>query len=304
MQNVAKDNNAVCDRASDRRSLLFGLAAGAVGGIAVAAATKAVAQAVAPPTGVNDINIQRFALNFEYLGAELYRRALGMPGLPANMVVGGSGQAPAGVFGIRTVNFVTPNILAYVQQLASDETLHVQFVRNNLGVNAVARPTIEFENAFAAVASSAGLGSNFDAFASETNFLLAAYVIEDVCVSALHGAVTLIQSKTVLDGATGLLGAEAYQAGMIRTALFNLGYGNQTNAISYLRTRLDGEAGTPYQGNDHGVGTLTQAGIANVDSLQAIVDERTMTQVLQIAYGSAASPPVPGGFFPYGINMS
>ena len=139
MRNVAKDNNNVCDRASDRRSLLRGLAAGAVGGIAVAAATKAVAQAVAPPTGVNDINIQRFALNFEYLGAELYRRALGMPGLPANMVVGGSGQAPAGVFGIRTVNFVTPNILAYVQQLASDETLHVQFVRNNLGVNAVAR---------------------------------------------------------------------------------------------------------------------------------------------------------------------
>ena len=284
-----------------RRGVLKGLGLG-VAGLAASGATKAIAQAVVPAQGVNDVNIQRFGLNFEYLGAELYLRALGSQ-LPTSMVVGPRGQAAGPVSGARQVNFSSPLVKAYVQQLANDETLHVNFVRNNLGINAVARPTLELFNSFATIAQNAGLGSGFDAYANDANFLLAAYVIEETCVTSLRGAVTLIQSKMVLDGVTGLLGAEAYQAGMLRTALFSMGYANQTQALSYLRVSLAGEAGTPTQGSDHGVGTLTAPTIANVDSLQAIPDERTMTQIMQIAYGSAANPPAPGGFFPQGVNM-
>ena len=287
---------------AERRSLLKGLGLGAAG-VAVAGVTgQALAQAVVPAEGINDVNIQRFGLNFEYLGAELYLRALGSS-LPTAAVVGPRGQAAGPVTGARPVNFQSALTKAYVMQLADDETRHVNFVRANLGINAVARPTLELFNSFATIAANAGLGSGFDAYASDANFLLAAYVIEETCVSNLRGAVTLVQSKFVLDGITGLLGAESYQAGMIRTALFGMGYASQTNALSYLRTRLDGEAGTPNQGNDHGVGTLAAPTIANVDTSVGIPDERTITQVMQIAYGSMANPPVPGGFFPQGVNM-
>lgn len=286
----------------ERRDLLRGLGLGAAGvALASSLSASADAQAVAPAEGVNDVNIQRFALNFEYLGAELYLRALGSS-LPTEMVVGPRGQAAGPVSGARPVPFVTPNVKAYVQQLANDEVAHVNFVRSNLGINGIARPTINYDVAFAALAQMAGLGSNFDAFASETNFLMAAYSLEDVCITALHGAVPLITSKVVLDGATGLLGAEAYQSGMIRSVLFSMGYASQTQAISYLRSRLANQAGTPMQGNDHGVGTPQAPTIANVDT-QAIIGQRTMTQTLEIAYGNAANPPAPGGFFPQGINM-
>ncbi len=294
---------ATFDLAAERRSILksvgIGVAGLAIGGIA----EQAMAQAVVPAQGVNDVNIQRFGLNFEYLGAELYLRALGQPGLPTAMVVGPRGQAAGPVSGARPVAFQSPTTQAYVTQLANDETLHVNFVRTNLGINAVARPTLELFNSFATIALNAGLGSGFDAYASDANFLLAAYIIEETCVTNLRGAVTLVSSKMVLDGITGLLGAESYQAGMLRTALFGLGYASQTQALSYLRVRLDGEAGTPTQGSDHGVGTLAAPTITNVDTAQAIPDERTMTQIMQIAYGSSANPPVPGGFFPQGVNM-
>ncbi len=286
----------------ERRNLIKGIGVGAAG-VALASTMSGLAdaQAIVPAEGVNDTNIQRFALNFEYLGAELYLRALGSA-LPTAMVVGPRGQAAGPVSGARPVPFATPAIRAYVQQLANDEMAHVNFVRANLGNNAVARPTINYDVAFATIAQNAGLGSGFDAFANETNFLLAAYTLEDTCVSALHGAVTLIQSKVVLDGATGLLGAEAYQAGMIRSTLFGLGYANQTQAISFLRSRLANQAGTPTQGSDHGVGTAQAPTISNIDS-RGIVGERTMTQILEIAYGNSANPPAPGGFFPQGVNM-
>lgn len=307
MRNFAdleKIAEATSDLATERRGLLKGVGIGVAGMAIGGFAQQAAAQAVVPAQGINDTNIQRFGLNFEYLGAELYLRALGMPGLPTAMVVGPRGQAAGPVTGARPVNFQSANVKAYVTQLANDETNHVAFVRGSLGINAVARPTLELFNSFATIAQNAGLGAGFDAYASDANFLLAAYVIEETCVTNLRGAVTLISSPKVLDGITGLLGAESYQAGMIRTALFAMGpYTSQTQALSYLRLQLSGQAGTPFQASDHGIGTLAAPSIANVDSSQAIPDERNMTQIMQIAYGSAANPPVPGGFFPQGVNM-
>ena len=306
MQNftdLEKIAEATSELATERRGLLKGVGLGVAGMAIGGLAQQALAQAVVPAQGVNDPNIPRFGLTFEYLGAELSLRALGSS-LPTAMVVGPRGQAAGPVTGARPVNFQSANVQAYVTQLANDETNHVAFVRGNLGINAVARPTLELFNSFATIAQNAGLGAGFDAYASDANFLLAAYVIEETCVTSLRGAVTLVTSPKVLDGITGLLGAESYQAGMIRTALFAMGpYTTQTQALSYLRDTLSGQAGTPFQGSDHGIGTLTAPSIANVDSSQAIPDERTMTQIMQIAYGSSANPPVPGGFFPQGVNM-
>ena len=288
-----------------RRTLLRGLGYGAIAAAAAAVelATPANAQVA---MAASDIAILRFALNFEYLGAELYLRVTTGQGLPTPLVVGGiPGQAAGPVIGVAQATTLSANVFAYAQQLALDEQNHVIDIRNSLTMSGSPpnpRPTIDLQNSFTNAAIAAGLippGSTFNVSANDTNFLLGAYMLEDVCVTALHGTLTMIKTPAILDAVSGTMATEAYQAGMIRTALFNLNQGSQTQAISYLRSKLDGTAGTPRQGNDHGVGTTALPGLSNGDG-NSIVSERTMTQVLNIAYGNTST--TPGGFFPNGIN--
>src|SRR5205814_2659724 len=85
-------------------------------------------------------------------------------------------------------------------------------------------------------------GQTFDPFASENNFLLSAFLFEDVGVSAYKGAAPLINNKTFLDAAAGILAVEAYHAGIVRTQLFERGLGDVTNKMSDARDSLDGKA--------------------------------------------------------------
>lgn len=292
------------DFAASRRSLLRGLGYGAITAAAAGAMGSTTAYAQSVPA--SDIAILRFALNFEYLGAELYLRVTTGQGLPVNLVLGGiPGQASGPVIGVGQATTLSANVFAYAQQLALDEQNHVIDIRNSLtmyGSPPNPRPTIDLQNSFTTAMIAAGVipaGSTFNVSANDTSFLLGAYLLEDVCVTALHGAIPMIKTPAILDAVSGTMATEAYQAGMIRTALFAMNMGSQTQAISFLRSRLDGTAGTPRQNNDHGVGTTALPGISNGDG-NSIANERTMTQVLNIAYGSTTT--TPGGFFPNGIN--
>ena len=262
--------------------------------------------APAPATKIGDADILNFALNLEYLEAQFYVYATTGAGLDQGLL-GGSGTQGA-VTGGRKVTFTDPVVAAYANEIAGDERAHVAFLRTALGSAAVAQPAIDIgtdpNGAFSSAARAAGLvgaGQSFDPYASDENFLLGAFIFEDVGVSAYKGAAPLIASATYLEAAAGILAAEAYHAGLIRTVLY--GKGIQAPAIitavqkiSDARDSLDGAS-------DDDQGITNADGSANLVPTDAdgIVFSRTPGQVLDIVYLTKLAT-TKGGFFPNGVN--
>lgn len=123
---------------------------------------------------------------------------LGVAGAGALGAVGGGGVAAA-----------APGRATAAAGAEAQISEHVAFLRTALGAAAgLVKP-----------------GHTFDAFACEKNFLLAAFLFEDVGVTAYKGAAPLISNKTYLQAAAGILAVEAYHAGNIRSALVESGNG-------------------------------------------------------------------------------
>ena len=250
---------------------------------------------------VTDVDIFNFALNFEYLEAEYY--TLGTTGQTIEqlgLATNGAGTS-GGIAGGRQVNFTTPAIRQFMEEVAQDERNHVGFVRTTLQGAAIARPAINFTDAFNVAAQAAGIGPTFDPFADEISFLLGGFTFSDVTVTALVGAAPLIQSKDNLEAAAGLLGVEGYHVGGIRLRIFQAGAAAQTNAqkISDLRDTLDG----PAADKDQGVTLGNAANLVPADA-NSIAFARSFSEVLHIAYANPAPGVSQGGFFPSGVNGS
>ncbi|MBI5161059.1 MAG: ferritin-like domain-containing protein [Micrococcales bacterium] len=292
----------------DRRRFL---AAAGIGAVGVGAATLGAASpafAVDPTQynpgvsqsdkDISDGMILNFALNLEYLEAEFYLRAVYGAGLASNLIDGIDPQGA--VVGGRAVPFKTPRIKQIATEIAGDERAHVVFLRTALGGAKVARPAIDLQSSFTAAAQAAGVitaSQTFDPFASEENFLLGAFIFEDVGVTAYKGAAPLIYNRTYLGAAAGILSVEAYHAGIIRSELLRKGLADPANKISDARDSLDG-------GTDDDQG-ITLAGVANLvptDS-NGITYGRTFQRVLNIVYLNPNAIDK-GGFFPQGINGS
>ena len=284
----------------DRRRLLA--AAGVTGlgtGLAAVAATLPAqsAAAISPSDeAISDSTILNFALNLEYLEAEFYLRAVTGSGLPADLITGIDPQG--GVTGGAPVPFKTTAVKRIAQEIAAVEKAHVSFLRSALGGAKVSRPAIDLQSSFTAAALAAGVitpGQTFDPFASEENFLLGAFIFEDVGVTAYKGAAPLIYNKTYLGAAAGILAVEAYHAGIIRTTLNAKGLQVPATKISDARDSLDGSTD-----DDQG---LTLGGVQNLvpTDANAIVYGRTAERVLNVVY-LTPNQIDKGGFFPAGIN--
>ena len=289
------------DLAAGRRAFIKSIGASAIGAAVFGAAEGNFSEANAQ--SVSDIAIANFALNFEYLGATYYLTALTGQGLSASDI----GASPGYVSGGRQVNFQSPIVQSAALNFAVDERRHVETLRAALGAQAISRPNLDIGNAFTAAARAAGIinpspasNSFFDPYGSDNNFLLGAYIFEDVCVTLLVGSAALLQSKAVLAIAAGFLGVEGYQAGIIRTLLFaqqNQTLVNYTGAISNFRSAIANSGNI--NADDYGVGTVASPHLVPVNS-NATAYSRTPRQVLNIAYGNAGAGA--GGFFPSGVN--
>jgi hypothetical protein len=245
---------------------------------------------------ISDSAILNFALNLEYLEAEFYSYATKGHGLPRHLIHGRGRLGP--VVGGKKVPFQTKSIQQFAEEIARDEHEHVAFLRGALGAAKVARPRINIKYSFTQAARAAGLvGPNqtFDPYANENNFLLGAYIFEDVGVTAYKGAAPLISNKTYLGAAAGILAVEAYHAANVRTVLFQRGLCFDTNKISAARDALDGGRHLDQGTIRHG-----KANIVPADK-NGLAFTRTAGEVLNIVY---LTPKVArrGGFFPHGVN--
>ena len=305
------------ERRNDRREF-FRTALGAGAVAAAGAAAIAVGGHAAAQTASTDTDILNFALNLEYLESQFYSFAVFGSGLDSSLLTGVGTQGA--VTGGRAVSFSDPLVAQYAREIAGEERQHVAFLRAQLGTLAVAQPAIDIgstaTSAFSVAARAAGLvatGVAFDPYASDENFLLAAFLFEDVGVTAYKGASSLLTSKTYLDAAAGILAAEAYHASIVRTVLYSKGvdtprFRTEADAISNARDGLDSSVE-----DDQGISSVTIAG-SQAPALNGLLASnivptgpdglaygRQTGTVLNIVYLNSLAVSS-GGFFPAGLN--
>jgi rubrerythrin len=269
----------------------------AVGLLGAAAAwprsLRAIAQAPTP-TGITDADIFNFALNLESLETEYYLRGTSGRG----MSDADAGPQPGAVKGGRQVPWKNDELREFMEEVAQNELAHVRFYRKVLGTTAVSRPEIDIAGGFAAAAKAAGLGDNFDPFASEMNFFLGGMLMEDVGVTAYAGAAALISDKKFLTAAASILAVEAYHMGMARSTLYRMGNEAReaANKVSDARDKLDAPDDL-----DQGIRMDGKANIVPSDP-EGKAFTRTPQQVLRIVYLTDKAGVTGGGIFPKGMN--
>jgi hypothetical protein len=313
---------------NSRRKMLS-LGTTALASLVLAGVTK---KADAQAATLTDADILNFALNLEYLEANFYNLAVNgvtIDKLSTPIAITGTGTQGTVTTkaSFAAVPFTNPTVKAYATETAVEEGKHVSFLRSALAAAAVAQPAINLVDSFNALAAGAGVGAAFDPFASDANFLIGAYIFEDVGVTAYHGAAGALTSAANLGAAGGILAVEAYHAGLVRTAINALDAGSGpltgiTQKISAFRSMLanptlpspppmtNGGLKQDDQGIDNSqkvalngtAATYPSTTILDADN-NSITFSRTPQQILAIVTGTSPTASTHQGvFFPAGLN--
>ena len=270
----------------------FGMKSGLALAAAVAASSVGAGAAQAQAAVVGDVDILNFALNLEYLEIEYYLRGLTGSGLTDAETTGVGTRGT--VIGGRQVPFTDTAIQQFLAEITADERGHTNFIRGALGSAAIARPSINYTDAFNQMGVAAGIGP-FDPFASQTNFILGGLLFCETGQTAYKGSARFLQNKSILDSAAGLQAVEAYQSGILKTLTYQAGsqaIANYNAAVA-VKNQLGGVLG------DQPIVVNGQANLVPTDA-NSIAFGRTPAQVLGIVYEGGAANNY--GFFPNRVN--
>jgi hypothetical protein len=225
------------------------------------------------------LDILNFALNLEYLEAEFYTyavtgKSITSFGLGIDGRANGSNPASGGTtVGGSQITFSDNQIFSQeiAAEIGADERAHVTLLRSALGSSAVAKPNINL--------NALGFG-----FGSQTDFLRAARILEDIGVSAYSGAAGSLKTPGIITTAARLLAAEAEHVGSVRT---------QVARLRIPTSAVDGaDLIPPPSGKDQ---------YLSINLSNGLPATRTAGQVLFLAFGMKAGVKQ-GGFFPAGLN--
>ncbi|KAL0037893.1 hypothetical protein WJX79_004327 [Trebouxia sp. C0005] len=286
-------------------------------------------------TNYTDVDILNFALNLECLEAEFYSwiaNGQGIAGVDSSLVGSNSaltatnsgGQAVATSFATTANGDKDGIAVGLAAEIAANEIAHVKFLRTALtaaGATPVACPAVSispatFLAAATAAATAAGVTldstSTFDPYSTAAAFFLAAFIFEDVGVTAYHGAIANLENPTYASAAAGIMAIEAGHAAVIREQLFLLASADTTltasssaltvqtvvDAIATLRNTVDGYNSTVSLESD--LETSSSGPLLFASDSNAIAYTRTPSQVLDIVYLGTYT--TPGGFLPSGAT--
>jgi len=288
------------------RAALGAAAVTAAGASALALATSASAATIAD----NDIFV--FLVQLDYLAGEYFSYATTGASLPAALLTGQTADTVGAATGARQVTFTDPVVAQYANEITQDLVANITYIRTQLGTDGIrSQPAIDLgtsaTSAFGKLATAAGIATAgaFDPYASDGNFLLGAFMIEDVIVTAYIGALSVISDKTLLAAATGILATHAHHAAVIRALLYAKGattasLRTSADAISNVRDLFDGTTDL-----DQGISPATVGGnlVSNVTPAAAngSILARSVGNVLNEFYLNSASVSL-GGFFTAGVN--
>ena len=283
------------DKAVSRRSFLAGAGAVAAGSLAAGCSNRDTTPLPAPtpvtPTPTyTDADYLNFALNLEYLEAEFYLHAATGTGLSTTDT--GNATSLTTVIANSQLTGLTALQSEYLNEIAQNELDHVRFLRAALGPAAITAPAIDLTASFNGLATLAGLGSAFNPFDNYNDYLIGAFIFEDVGVTAYHGAAPLLTDKGHLTAAAEIHAVEAYHAASIRSQIVASGSATllmTANAVQAVRAKVGGGMET----------TLSATTIVAADPTTSIGFKRTPEQVLAIVYAGGTTS---GGFFPQGLN--
>lgn len=276
-----------------RRRFLGGLSGATA--LAASAGFFAVPKAFAQTTAPTIVDVLNFALNLEYLEANLY--SIVTTGNPISASLQGTGAgAITGSPGKLTLDTTT---LALFQALAADEINHINLLRTtitSLGGTPISQPALNYA-AKGAVTTPAQLLATTRQFTAVGN-------------SAYAGAAQFLVSNTaVLTAASQILGAEGQHLGAVN---FQCIRQNVTTAFSSNTAAYVDAIDQPPNTTQYFTVYVSGASNANTaTTAPGLAPARTPAQDLGIVFGvstpTTTTPPAgrtSGGFFPSGVNGS